>query len=64
MLMNLPADSPLREDLLMIRKSGLRAAAVVQDLLNLARKKRGAESPLDCMPCFRIISAARNIVMY
>ncbi|MDM7996939.1 MAG: ATP-binding protein [Acidobacteriota bacterium] len=47
MLMNLPADSPLREDLLMIRKSGLRAAAVVQDLLNLARKNAVQNSPLD-----------------
>ncbi len=47
MLMNLPADSPLAEDISMIRKSGLRAAAVVQDLLNLARKNVVQNSPLD-----------------
>jgi len=47
MLMNLPEDSPLREDIRMIRKSGLRAAAVVQDLLNLARKNAVQNSPLD-----------------
>jgi len=46
-LMNLPEDNPLREDILMIRKSGLRAAAVVQDLLNLARKNAVQNTPLD-----------------
>lgn len=34
----LPQNDPLHPDLMMIRKSGLKAAAVVQDLLNLARK--------------------------
>ncbi|MBN1567462.1 MAG: response regulator [Acidobacteria bacterium] len=37
-LMNRPKEDPLVGDLLTIKKSGLRAAAVVQDLLNLARK--------------------------
>lgn len=38
LLMRLPADSPLREPLLAIKESGQRAAAVVQDLLTLARR--------------------------
>ncbi len=37
LLMRLPADSPLREPLETIRQSGERAAAVVSDLLTLAR---------------------------
>ena len=38
LLMELPDDSPLREPLLTIQKSGERAAATVQDLLTLARR--------------------------
>jgi two-component system, cell cycle sensor histidine kinase and response regulator CckA len=38
LLMELPPDSPLRPPLLTIRDSGERAAAVVQDLLTLARR--------------------------
>ncbi len=38
LLMNLPQDSPLRKPLLTIQDAGQRAAAVVQDLLTLARR--------------------------
>jgi PAS domain S-box-containing protein len=38
-LMQLPEDSPLREPILTIQKSGQRAAAIVQDLLALARRE-------------------------
>ncbi|MGA2527471.1 MAG: PAS domain S-box protein [Smithellaceae bacterium] len=37
-LMNLPEESPLRDAIVTIRQSGQRAAAVVQDLLTLARR--------------------------
>jgi len=37
-LMNLPDDSPIRESLMTIQKSGIKAAAIVQDLLTLARR--------------------------
>ncbi len=37
-LMDLPEDSPLREPILTIRNSGEKAAAMVQDLLTLARR--------------------------
>lgn len=38
LLMDLPPESPLREPIDVIRKSGEKAAAIVQDLLNLARR--------------------------
>jgi signal transduction histidine kinase len=38
LLLDLPADSPLREPILTIQDAGQRAAAVVQDLLTLARR--------------------------
>ena len=38
LLMDIPQDSPLRKPLLTIKKSGERAAAIVQDLLTLARR--------------------------
>jgi len=38
LLMDLPADSPLRKPILTIQKSGERASAIVQDLLTLARR--------------------------
>ncbi|MCF8145117.1 MAG: PAS domain S-box protein [Deltaproteobacteria bacterium] len=38
LLMQIPADSPLRKPILTIQRSGERAAAVVQDLLTLARR--------------------------
>ena len=43
LLTRLPADSPLREPLETIRRSGVKAAAIVQDLLTLAR--RGVATP-------------------
>jgi len=41
MLMEVPPDSPLRDPLLTVQKSGAKAARIVQDLLTLAR--RGVE---------------------
>ncbi len=38
LLMDLPADSPLRDPLCTIQESGHKAAAIVQDLLTLARR--------------------------
>ena len=38
LLMDLPEDSPLRKPILTIQKSGKKAAAIVQDLLTLARR--------------------------
>jgi len=38
LLMDLPEKSPLRQPILTIRKSGQKAAAIVQDLLTLARR--------------------------
>jgi two-component system, cell cycle sensor histidine kinase and response regulator CckA len=38
LLLDLPEDSPLRLPLLTIQESGVRAAAIVQDLLTLARR--------------------------
>ena len=38
LLMEIPEDSPLRKPLLTIQKSGEKAAAIVQDLLTLARR--------------------------
>ena len=37
-LMNLPEDSPLKEPILRIQESGQKAAAIVQDLLTMARR--------------------------
>lgn len=37
-LLSLPEDSPLRRHVLTIQRSGLKAAAIVQDLLTLARR--------------------------
>jgi PAS domain S-box-containing protein len=42
LLLDIPEDSPLRKPILTIKKSGERAAAIVQDLLTLAR--RGVET--------------------
>jgi two-component system cell cycle sensor histidine kinase/response regulator CckA len=42
LLMNIPAESPLRRPILTMKKSGQKAAAIVQDLLTLAR--RGVQS--------------------
>ncbi len=38
LLMDLPQDSPLRDPILTIKKSGDKAAAIVQDLLTMARR--------------------------
>lgn len=38
LLMDLPEDSPLRDPILTIQQSGKKAAAIVQDLLTLARR--------------------------
>ncbi|NQT00327.1 MAG: HAMP domain-containing protein, partial [Candidatus Omnitrophica bacterium] len=38
LLLQLPEDNPLRESILIIKKSGEKAAAVVKDLLTLARR--------------------------
>lgn len=38
LLLDLPADSPYRNTILTIQESGLKAAAIVQDLLTLARR--------------------------
>ena len=38
LLLTLPEDSPLRKPLVAIRESGLRSAAMVQDLLSMARR--------------------------
>ena len=38
LLMDLPADSPLKKPILTIKKSGEKAATIVQDLLTLARR--------------------------
>ena len=38
LLMDLPEDSPLRQPIMTINESGQRAAAIVQDLLTLARR--------------------------
>ncbi|MGA9536128.1 MAG: ATP-binding protein [Desulfobacterales bacterium] len=38
LLMDMPADSPLRQPILTIQKSGEKAAGIVQDLLTLARR--------------------------
>jgi signal transduction histidine kinase/ActR/RegA family two-component response regulator len=46
-LMDLPADSPLRAPILTIKSSGEKAAAVVQDLLTLARRGVADKTVLD-----------------
>ena len=38
LLMDLPQDSPLRRPIEVVRESGKKAAAIVQDLLTLARR--------------------------
>ena len=38
LLMDMPPDSPLKEPILTIKKSGEKAAAIVQDMLTLARR--------------------------
>ena len=47
LLMDLPRNSPLRQPLTTIKKSGENAAAIVQDLLTLARRGVSARELLD-----------------
>ncbi|HKI47868.1 MAG TPA: PAS domain S-box protein, partial [Desulfobacteria bacterium] len=47
LLMDIPEDSPLRKPLSTIRKSGEKAAAIVQDLLTLARRGVASEEIVD-----------------
>ena len=47
LLLQLPADSPLRKPLTTIQKSGEKAVAVVQDLLTLARRSVMSAEPVD-----------------
>ena len=47
LLMDLPDDSPLKKPILTIQKSGERAAAIVQDLLTLARRGVAAMEAID-----------------
>ena len=46
LLLDLPEDSPLRKPIETIRESGLRAAAIVQDLLTVARGVATTKEPL------------------
>jgi PAS domain S-box-containing protein len=47
LLMQLPDDSPLRKPVTTMRESGKRAAAVVQDLLTLARRGLAVAEPVN-----------------
>ncbi len=47
LLMELPSDHPLGEIALTIKKSGQRAAAIVQDLLTLARRGVAIQEPVN-----------------
>jgi PAS domain S-box-containing protein len=47
-LLELPDNSPLREPILTIQQAGEKAAAVVQDLLSLARRGSPDAVPLNC----------------
>jgi len=47
LLLELPADSPLRKAVLTIKKTGEKAAAIVQDLLTMARRGVSVSSVVD-----------------
>jgi PAS domain S-box-containing protein len=47
LLMDMPDESPLRESLLTIQQSGQKAAAIVQDLLTLARRGVSVRENID-----------------
>ena len=47
LLTRLSADSPLKEPLETIRRSGVKAAAIVQDLLTLARRDAASQQPVN-----------------
>lgn len=48
LLMKIPADSPLTKPLMAIKRSGEKAAAIVQDLLTLARRGVTIKEPVNC----------------
>ncbi|MGV8057275.1 MAG: hypothetical protein AB2L12_04455 [Smithellaceae bacterium] len=48
MLLKLPQDSKLRKPIETMQKSGLRAAAIVQDLLTIARGVAITKEPSNC----------------
>lgn len=47
LLMELPEHSPLRQPVMTIKRSGEKAAAIVQDLLSLARRGTGTHEPVN-----------------
>jgi ligand-binding sensor domain-containing protein/nitrogen-specific signal transduction histidine kinase/CheY-like chemotaxis protein len=47
LLLQLPEDSPFRDYILAIKRSGMKAAGIVQDLLTLARRGMSEETVLD-----------------
>jgi len=47
LLMNLPDDSPLKDSILSIKKSGLKAANIVEDLLTLTRRGVTVQEVMD-----------------
>jgi nitrogen-specific signal transduction histidine kinase/CheY-like chemotaxis protein len=47
LLMNIPEDSPLRGPILTIQRSGAKAAAIVQDMLTLARRGVSTKDVVD-----------------
>ncbi len=47
LLMDLPPESPMRRHIMTIKKSGERAAAIVQDLLTLARRGVATKQPVN-----------------
>ncbi len=58
MLEELPPGSPVYEDLVTIRNSGLRAAAVIRDLLTLARRGSHRTEPVDLNEIVREFSGS------
>ena len=71
LLLDLAEESPLREPLLTIKQSGLRASSIVQDLLTLARRNVAAKKVIDLngliqefltTPEYRKIAADRSNV--
>ena len=53
LLMDIPEDSPLRKPMLTIQESGQKAAAMVQDLLTLARRGVSASEVVNLNPIVR-----------
>lgn len=59
-LMDLPEDSPFREDLRIIEESAQTAAGVIQDLLTLARRGRYEMRPTDLNGIVRAYAGSAN----